>query len=1214
MAIKDKTAARPVRRVPGAWTVRQLNRFSARLHGRTSLAAREDFVVQEVARLLRAQRVLLVRQAPDGMHVAASHLPAGEKQAELLQAILPWLGEASRTGRARLRHGPDGASPAAQRSCLVAPLLIGRKPIGFLYGDVQGSIGRFDDQALELLEALGVQVALALDGARRTHALEAGKEQTSVALNTALERQTATAEVLKLISRSTFDLDVVLQTLTESASRFCGVDAAVLFRPTGDGGFVPVAPYNMPSGFLAALKARPIRAGDGSLTGRVIQERRVLQLEDLQKDTGYRPDLASAATFHTMLSVPLLRDGEIVLVLTIARLGATRAFTGQQIDLLTTFGDQAVIAIENVRLFNETRQALAQQTATSDVLRVISASVTDTQPVFDAIVRSCQTLFKGRAVALAMPNEGMIETVAFARDGTSASEGGFLVPWPLDRGSGAGACILDARLIAVSDTKVGSQEFPRMPQLALALGYHSALFVPMMKGDQAIGSLAVLRAATGVFSEQEIVLARTFADQAVIAIENVRLFNETREALDYQTASAEVLKVISESPDDVQPVFDSILKTSSRLLDIAGAAVMRRDGDSYKVGAISFGAHAGRKPTGIRHPIDPTAGLPARVFLSGKALHVPDWGAYALPDFEKRVFEVDGIRSSLMLPMLRGEECIGVMTVMRTAVKAFSEKEIALLQSFVDQAEIAIENVRLFNETREALQQQTASAAILKVISESPTDVQPVFVAIVEMAWELSEGIALASVVCREGISMRQMVFRHGAEFKREPSAKTHPIDAAANFPSRVIVSKAVLHIPDWSAIDLPPHEQAVYDETGTRSALMLPMMRGDECLAALIVTRTIARAFTAKEIAVLQSFVNQAEIAIVNVRLFHETQEALERQTATADILTVISESPTDVQPVFDAIAERARVLCGAALGFTTRFEGENLHLVGYHGTSKQAEAIMRSSFPRKADSGSINGRCILARAPVQIFDNRVEPGYQLKAEMGAAELRSMMAVPMFQGTKVIGAIGVARHEPGEFPKKAFALLKTFADQAAIAIQNVRLFEETQEALEQQTASAEVLNVISSSVEDAAPVFKAIVRSCQRLFGGDNAIISLVDDNGMVYHGAAQASEANSGSAGGDEAGILATLNRGFPRPLAQSYQSYPIHKRRVIHYPDILHGPKVPEGMRSMGRTVGNFSMLIAPMLRGDRGIGTIGVTPFTPPPFTEQEHVVRKTLADQ
>jgi GAF domain-containing protein len=247
----------------------------------------------------------------------------------------------------------------------------------------------------------------------------------------------------------------------------------------------------------------------------------------------------------------LLRDGKAIGCIGILR-ATTGGFAAKDIALAQTFADQAVIAMENARLFNETKEALERQTATAEILRVISGSITDTQPVFEAIVQSCRRLFGGKAVHLAMPRGDMIEDVAFAADAPAPKGIGFLKPWPLDRGSGAGTCILEGRVISVADTLEGAKRFPRMHDLAIALGYRSCLFVPLLKDGKALGSITILRETTGDFDAQEIALAQTFADQAVIAIENVRLFNETQDALERQTATAECC-ASSQRPIDVQP-------------------------------------------------------------------------------------------------------------------------------------------------------------------------------------------------------------------------------------------------------------------------------------------------------------------------------------------------------------------------------------------------------------------------------------------------------------------------------------------------------------------------------------------------------------------------------------------------------------------------------------------------------------------------------------
>ncbi len=1057
MASKKKTAARPVRPTQDVENLGWLNAFGVRLHGLRNAAALNDFLIGEVARLCGARRVLLLQDAPQGLQIAGALLPMGEAAPALQQAITPWLVQARRTRRLRLRHGPDDVDAADQRSCLLAPLVAQSRLLGFLYADVDGAFGRFEAAERDLIGMLAAQAAVALDNVRWAQGLQATLGQRTVDLSASLARQTATA----------------------------------------------------------------------------------------------------------------------------------------------------------------------------DVLRVLGSSMADTQPVFDKILDSCEQLFSSTSAALFLVNQaGLIDlermhwTAAgraqFGDALTAEIEAGIrsVYPVPLEN-SVAQMTFAKGGVVAFRDVLNDPGVPQSLRQGAQRLGMtYSTITAPLMWEGRGIGTIGMTRDisvapdAAGGFRPTERELLQTFADHAVIAIQSARQFRETQEALEQQTASAEVLKVISESPGDEQPVFDTILRMASRLIDITGAAVMRCEDGGFRTKAISFGAHAGRKPSGTLLKIDPQDNLVARVILTKETLHIPDWNTFDLAPFERRVYEVDGIRSSVMMPMMRAAECIGVLTVMRTVVRGFTDKEIALLQSFVSQAEIAIENVRLFNETKEALQQQTASAAILKVISESRTDVQPVFNAIMDMAYQLTDEFSFGGVARVEGDSARAMSLRGSAGIQREPSPNSVLIDPEAYFPHRVIVSKTMLHIPDWSAVERPPFEQGLYDG-GARSSLMLPLMRSDECIGVLVIARKVVRAFTDKEIAVLLSFVDQAEIAIENVRLFEETQEALEQQTASAEVLQVIGNSVADTAPVFEKILDSCQRLfkTDQLAVYLVREDGQ-VHVGSLRGEWIQG---MSATLPKPLEQ-TATGRAIRERRAIYIADAAASPDLAVTVRDAYERLGnySVVFAPMVWDGRGIGSVAAVRHPPSPFSDKEIALLQTFADQAVIAIQNARLFQETREALEQQTASAEVLNVISSSVEDAAPVFKAIVRSCQRLFTGDNVIISLVREDGMVYHEAAEASPEYGAQIGGAQE-ILETLNQGFPRPLAKSYQSYPIRKRRVVHYPDILHGPGVPEAMRKAG-IMGNFSMLIAPMLRNDRGIGTIHVTRFPPRPFSEKEHGLLKTFADQ
>ena len=267
---RARHASQAGRRAP----LERLIDIGLRLHERRSAAELHEFLTDEVAGLGGAGRVLLVLDAPEGLHLAGALLPKGEWAPALLKAVTPWL-EASRLDRAvHLRHGPDGAAEVDQRSCLVAPLVAQNKLLGFLYADIEGAFGRFDDADRDLLGMLAAQAAVALDNAQWAQGLERKVAERTRDLADALGQQTAMSDVLKVISRSTFDLDVVLQTLAENATRLCAADFGVFFRPDGAGNFPTVAHYNMPPAFLAALAAQPIRAGDGSLSGRVALEKR----------------------------------------------------------------------------------------------------------------------------------------------------------------------------------------------------------------------------------------------------------------------------------------------------------------------------------------------------------------------------------------------------------------------------------------------------------------------------------------------------------------------------------------------------------------------------------------------------------------------------------------------------------------------------------------------------------------------------------------------------------------------------------------------------------------------------------------------------------------------------------------------------------------------------------------------------------------------------
>src|SRR5438093_2085009 len=430
-----------------------------------------------------------------------------------------------------------------------------------------------------------------------------------------------------------------------------------------------------------------------------------------------------------------------------------------------------------------------------------------------------------------------------------------------------------------------------------------------------------------------------------------------------------------------------------------------------------------------------------------------------------------------------------------TNIRPFMEKQIALLKTFADQAVIAIENVRLFKELQErnrglteALEQQTATGEVLRVIASSPTELQPVLDTLIANAVKLS-GATKGHVRQVDGEFYR-VVAHYGESLERISFLRANPLPANPDMPiGRALVERRPIHILDGL---LEPEPLASFSrQTGVRTLLATPLLREGTPIGGIIIWRDIVEPFTERQIELVKTFADQAVIAIENVRLFKELQdrnhqltEALEQQTATAEILSVISSSPTDVQPVFDTIVKNAARLCEGSGCSVVRFDGEMVHLVAQHNISAEARDGMARRYPRHPTRESAMERAVLDSTVTHIPDVSQDPDFRLHVEL-AGEVKGLLAAPLLRDGRPIGAIGVNRSYPGSFTDNQIALLKTFADQAVIAIENVRLFQELEErnaelreALEHQTATAEVLGIISRSPTDVQPVLDAIVES----------------------------------------------------------------------------------------------------------------------------------------
>ena len=562
----------------------------------------------------------------------------------------------------------------------------------------------------------------------RPRSSSAVREETEVARLTherdeALQQQRAAAEVLKVISRSTFDLETVLDTLTTSAAGLCDADFAFIFQRLGDLLHL-AASHGFSSDFIEYQKQNPVPFGRGSLTGRTALERKMVHIPDVLEDPEYTwTKSIELGQFRTMLGIPLLREGVPVGVIALSR-RTVRPFTDRQIELVTTFADQAVIAIENARLLNELRQrtddlsqrtadlseALEQQTATSDVLQVISRSPGALEPVFSTILENATRICDATFGNVYLWNGDAFHLVAAHNTPRAFAESRKRGPFRPSQSHPFSRLVETKQIFHIDDVAALPGYKARDPQIVEPVelgGIRTCLGVPMVKDNKLIGALVIFRQEVRPFTDKQIALVANFASQAVIAIENTRLLNELRqrtddlsESLEQQTATADVLKVISTSPADLEPVFAIMLEKAVRICDATFGNIYRWDGELLHLLAAHNAPPAFaevRRRSAFRPSFAP------RTVETKTAIHVVDLAVE--PDYVERrtpgavtAVELGGVRSLLSVPMLKENELIGSFSLYRQEVRPFTDKQIELVQNFAAQAVIAIENARLLNE------------------------------------------------------------------------------------------------------------------------------------------------------------------------------------------------------------------------------------------------------------------------------------------------------------------------------------------------------------------------------------------------------------------------------------------------------------------------------------------------------------------------------------
>ena len=766
-----------------------------------------------------------------------------------------------------------------------------------------------------------------------------------IELTEALEQQTATSDILRVISSSRTNLQPMLDAIATNAARVCGAYDAQVFLRAGD--LVRIVAHHGPLGAWSS-ELRPLNPGFAS--GRAILAREPVHVHDILATEAVDLSVSKAAAeghgSRTLLAMPLLREGDAIGSLTIRR-REVQPFTEKQLALLQTFADQAVIAIENVRLFKELEsrnrdltEALEQQTATGDILKVISQSQTDVQPVFEAIAESALRLCDAKHGVVFLFDGELIHLAAVTgteREATEAARRSF--PQAPGRASATTRAIQTLRAVVIPDV-LEDPEF-QLAEIGRVTDFRSVMSVPMLRGGKPIGAVTVTRAAAAPFPDAQIALLRTFADQAVIAIANVRLFTELQarnreltEALEQQTATSEILRVISSSATELGPVLDTVAANAARVCDAEDIGVFQLDGGTLRAG--------GRYGTGPKQDIGSIAHirrdlLLGRTFLERRTIHVHDMTAGLESEYPgmRSTVERFGMRTMLCTPLLSGGKAVGVIVAVRYEVRPFADKHIRLLETFADQAVIAIENVRLFTEleTRTAalsrsVDQLTALGEVGRAIS-STLDLETVLTSIVSRAVELS-GLD-GGVVFEYEESAEEFVHRAATETggALSEARRSTRVRNGEGVVGRTAITLEPAQVPDITVPDA--FESRLRENliaSGVRAVLAVPMVYEGRLIGSLVVSRNRPGDFSAETIELLRTFATQSALAIQNARLFHEiADKSRQLEAASRHKSEFLANMSHELRTPLNAILGFSEVLAQGMFGDVNQKQSEYLH-----------------------------------------------------------------------------------------------------------------------------------------------------------------------------------------------------------------------------------------------------------------------------------------------
>jgi len=904
--------------------------------------------------------------------------------------------------------------------------------------------------------------------------------------------------------------------------------------------------------------------------------------------------------------------------------------SADQAEIARLVGERGALADDVARYQVELSEAVEQQAATAEILRAITASNGDVQSVLQVVAEQATQVCAA------------VDAQIFGVEGNNlrriAHHGPLGLPpyatFPLTRGRAPGRAVLDRRPVHVHDILAAApSEFPDLwasAQHDSGLNHVTWLATPLVQAGTAIGTILVRRGEVRPFTDREISALETFADEAAIAIENVRLFEaleernrELMESLEQQTATADILRVIASAPTDLERILERIARTAAVLCAVDDVLIHRvEDGLYWTAAHIGPLAPQPSYEEAIRpRPISPGS-VVGQSIVERRTVHVDDIQV-SKADFPRgaALAQEQGIHTVLAVPMIRDELVVGVIHVRRLEARALSERQVRLLETFADQAVIALDNAHLFGELEqrnreltEALERQTATAEVLRVIASAPSDLQRVFDSIVDSAYRLLQGSG-STMMLVDGDRLT-VAARAGRARSMAPGTRSLPF--TTRIPAtRAIAERCVIQVVDVGS-DEALREFPDMVPMPARTILAVPLLRDGMAIGTLSVGGSEPRPFSESQIALLETFADQAVIAIENARLFSELERrnaeltrALEQQTATAEVLRVIASSPTDLQPVLDAVAENAARLCDARDALIFRVERGVLVTTAVYGPSPKGAIGTEHGI----DRGTTAGRCVVERRTVHELDaaTRSEAeaaaGVALQRQFGH---RTTLATPLLREGVPVGAICILRYEVRAFSDSQIELLRTFADQAVIAIENTRLFHELQErtaelgrSVDELTALGTVSQAVSSSL-DVQEVLTTILTHAVRLSGADG---------GTVYELDEPAGEFLLRAAYRMPKELLDAVERGRPRLLDDSPVARAARLRRpeqalaLATNPNAFQSPVIDALQRA-----GFQSLLAVPLVRDQRTVGVLVIRRKTPGELPQATVDLIQTFASQ